>query len=390
MKWFNAASTNTDSIECIEELIVALEKEPLNPDLICMFISSDHVQNAESIAKRINESFPDTCLIGASGSGVIGNHVEIENTSAISIVAAELPDVDLRAISFSREQLRIMGPHEWRTLIDLEIEQQPCFIVLCDPYGFDPAHVIRHLNLAYGDAPIVGGVASGAKGAGESALICGAKILNEGALVLGLYGDIQMTPFLSQGCRPIGPIMTVTGLRRNMIESLNGKPAVDQLQDIIEELPSNVANHFRHNPMIGIAEPQEGKAANSYDFKIRSVLGVSKNLSGMAIGGYVEKGDSVQFHIRDPKSASKKLHHSLKEYAGYGIKPEGAFLFSCIGRGSVFFGEPNHDSQAFHSHFPNSISGGLFCNGEIGAAKSKVQVHGYSCSIAMFSKRMWS
>ena len=233
MKWFNAISEKKNGHEGILEVIQKIHRAQISPDLICIFISSDHTSIITDLVQKLQETYLTACIVGASGSGVIGDHKEIENGPCISVMTAELPDVALKAISFTREQLRVMGHHEWRSLIGLEEEQQPCFIVLCDPYGFDPAHIIRHLNKAYANAPMVGGVSSGGKNAGENTLICGDRILHEGAVVLGLYGDIQMTPFLSQGCRPIGPMMKVTSLKRNMIVSLDNTPVVEQLQKTI-------------------------------------------------------------------------------------------------------------------------------------------------------------
>ena len=142
--------------------------------------------------------------------------------------------------------------------------------------------------------------------------------------------------------------------------------------------------------MVGVSTTQDKINQPSRDFKIRSILGVSDNYSGLVIGGYIEAGDWIQFHLRDPKSASRQLNRILKDFSSYNLSPEGALMFTCIGRGSTYFNENHHDSQCMAKHLPSCVVGGMFCNGEIGAAKSKIQVHGYSCSIAVFSKKMWS
>ena len=54
----------------------------------------------------------------------------------------------------------------------------------------------------------------------------------------------------------------------------------------------------------------------------------------------------MQFHVRDADSADEDLRRALKREAAAlgGRPPAGALLFTCTGRGSRMFPEPDHDA----------------------------------------------
>ena len=68
----------------------------------------------------------------------------------------------------------------------------------------------------------------------------------------------------------------------------------------------------------------------------------------IVIGDEVEMGQTLQFHVRDADSADKDLRRILEQEAAAlaGQRPAGALLFTCNGRGSRMFPEPDHDGRS--------------------------------------------
>lgn len=60
----------------------------------------------------------------------------------------------------------------------------------------------------------------------------------------------------------------------------------------------------------------------------------------------MEVGQTVQFHVRDAHSADEDLRRTLeRETAALGgRRAAGALLFTCTGRGSRLFAQPDHDA----------------------------------------------
>lgn len=75
-------------------------------------------------------------------------------------------------------------------------------------------------------------------------------------------------------------------------------------------------------------------------------------------------------------------------YGGYrfepGRKPAGALLFTCNGRGSRMFAEPDHDARLLASMLGDIPMAGFFCGGELGPVAGQNYLHTFTASIALF------
>jgi small ligand-binding sensory domain FIST len=122
------------------------------------------------------------------------------------------------------------------------------------------------------------------------------------------------------------------------------------------------------------------------DFLIRNVLGVDPESGALAVGARPRRFQALQFHLRDAASATEDLLACLerRRVETGGVRPAGALLFSCLGRGERFFGRPNHDSDLFRERVGPVPLGGFFCNGEIGPVGPQTFLHGYTSSFALF------
>ena len=133
----------------------------------------------------------------------------------------------------------------------------------------------------------------------------------------------------------------------------------------------------------------EGRSAYSRgDFLVRNLVGVEPETGVITVGELVESGQVVQFHLRDADTSAEDLDALLREYKNSNaVTPDGALLFSCVGRGETLYGEPDYDSRLINTHLGEMPIGGFFCNGEIGPVDRRTFVHGYTSSIALFRQQ---
>ena len=107
---------------------------------------------------------------------------------------------------------------------------------------------------------------------------------------------------------------------------------------------------------------------------------------GIAITDLVRVGQTVQFHVRDAETADEDLK-SMAE-AERLDRPKariaGALLFSCNGRGTRLFDEPDHDVGVLRRQFGPIPVAGFFAMGEIGPVGGQNFVHGYTASVVLF------
>ena len=104
-------------------------------------------------------------------------------------------------------------------------------------------------------------------------------------------------------------------------------------------------------------------------------------MQAIAVAGDVREGTIAQFHLRDAHTSAADLKELFSKHQ-YG-KPEGALLFSCMGRGEGLYGEPNHDTKLFHSQMGDVPMSGFFSNGEIGPVQGQTFLHAYTSAFGL-------
>jgi small ligand-binding sensory domain FIST len=121
------------------------------------------------------------------------------------------------------------------------------------------------------------------------------------------------------------------------------------------------------------------------DFLISNVIGASADAGSIAIGNAVRVGQTVQFHVRDAEAADEDMRHILDQSRGAATsRPAAALLFSCNGRGTRLFPEPNHDAGALQELCGPLPLAGFFAQGEFGPVGRKNYIHGFTASVALF------
>ncbi len=116
------------------------------------------------------------------------------------------------------------------------------------------------------------------------------------------------------------------------------------------------------------------------------MVGADPESGAIAVGEEVEVGQTVQFHVRDADSADEDLRRTLeRESTALGGRPAaGALLFTCNGRGSQLFSEPDHDAKLLATMLGEIPVAGFFCAGELGPVDGQNFLHGFTASIALF------
>ena len=120
------------------------------------------------------------------------------------------------------------------------------------------------------------------------------------------------------------------------------------------------------------------------DFLIVNVHGADRTSGALATGGLMRVGQTVQFHIRDAETADEDLRHLLDLHRNVESNSRGALLFSCNGRGSRMFPDPNHDALAVQQCLGPMPLAGFFAQGELGPVGAKNYIHGFTASVALF------
>ena len=88
--------------------------------------------------------------------------------------------------------------------------------------------------------------------------------------------------------------------------------------------------------------------------------------------------------MRDEQSADEDLRTLLKVQAGRSNQLRGALLFTCNGRGTRLFSNPDHDAACVRDELGDIPTAGFFAQGEIGPVGGQNFLHGFTASVALF------
>jgi small ligand-binding sensory domain FIST len=203
-----------------------------------------------------------------------------------------------------------------------------------------------------------------------------------------ISGPVRLDTVVSQGCRPIGKPFVVTKAERNVIYELGGKPALLQLKELFDQLPTREQILVQRYLHVGRVVSEYRERFEQGDFLVRNVIGIDPGAGAIAIGDYIRTGQTVQFHVRDQEAADGELKQLLAEAKKLPLaEPSGALLFSCNGRGTNMFSQPDHDALAIDRALGGLPLAGFFAQGEIGPIGGQNFIHGFTASVAIFRPR---
>ncbi len=307
---------------------------------------------------------------GTVGVGVSGRGREYHEVPALSILVGALPEGAFRLFPALRKEVEELAPYvaDWPARRDAHFA-----IVHGDPRSAGLPKLVSDLAETL-PGFLSGGVAS-ARGRAHPQV---ADELTEGGLSGVLFSNaVPVVSGLTQGCTPIGPIHEITGAERNVVETLDGRPALDVFYEDIGELlardPNRIAGYiFAGLPITG---------SDTGDYLVRNLVGVDTERRLLGIGDLVAPGQRMMFCRRDGNGAREDMLRMLND-----VKhrlpgpPRGALYYSCLGRGPSLFGEESEELRLINEVLGEMPTAGFFCNGEI----SHDRLYGYTGVLTVF------
>jgi small ligand-binding sensory domain FIST len=353
-------------------------------DVVILFASSFYAEHFPSMLARVREATEGALLVGCAGQAIIGKNLELEDIPALSLLALTLPNAILRPVRFTQATLEhCETPLAWRECLDVQLDDANAWLIFADPFHLEIEQLLDGLAGAYGECPVLGGLASSSDpSARKTHIFLNDEVFTDGGVGLALGGSYTL---LSQGCEPIGETWTITSVRDNLIRTISNRPAYDMLVETFKGLPHNVQQRAQRNLLVGLAADEYLDTFQRGNFLIRPLIGVERGTGALAIGALPRIGQTVQFQMRDARAADLDLTELLDQVSatlGHQL-PIAGVLCSCNGRGTGLFGTPHHDACAITRQLGEFPLAGLFCNGEIGPIGPRPFLHGFTASLAL-------
>jgi len=353
-----------------------------NASLGFLFLTQEWRPHLEDTLELIRLHGHVPQLVGCSGWGVIGNRREIEQEPGFSLILFSLPSESFAVVQISESQMEESdGAAYWHAATGLSPQEVTSWVALANPYFGGVESWLDEWGTAYPNTPTLGGLASSTNS--EIFLIKDGEVSAAPVLAIALKRGLLVRSLVSQGCRPIGEPSPITKAEENLILEIGNLPAYQALEAAFLSIPAEQRVAVRNNLFLGLAISEYIEDFKQGDFLIRNILGADPQAGALAVGAHPRVGQTVQFQLRDSKSAREDLVQASERVKAGLSGPVGILLFSCAGRGKGMFGTSDHDAETLANILGDLPMAGFFCNGEIGPVGGKAFLHGYTASAAV-------
>ncbi len=167
---------------------------------------------------------------------------------------------------------------------------------------------------------------------------------------LSLTG-VQAQAIVCAGLRPLGEPLTVDDCAGYELRSLGGQAAADSLY---RALPAEM----RERPSLhAIFLRRENDAPIP-------LLSINPDAS-LTLAEQPEAGEKLTWSVRQPLYAESEIRSALTAAVHTAKQAKFGLMFSCIGRGPLFYGDDDRDLQAFRASYPDLPLLGAYGTGQI-------------------------
>jgi len=395
-RFASALSTERDSARAVREAVQDLEAglEGQSPNLVVAFATHHHGAALEDLGPRLARATGTDVVLGCTAESVIGGGREIEGRPGIALWSAVLPRTEVRYFEIGAHT-GSDGRPAFSSMPPIGEAERSSVLLVADPFTFPADPFLAEVNERFTGVPVMGGMASGAMGPGQTLFFTRQGVRESGCVGVVLEGDLELRPVVSQGCRPVGRPWVVTACAANRIQKLGGRAALEVLMETWHGLSPEDQALLQSAPFVGLAIDPSKSSFDRGDFLVRGIMGLNQTDRSIAVADYVRRGQTVQLLVRDAASAGEDLRQLMREQGGGALgndgRSAGALIFSCNGRGCRMFDEPDHDVTRVREGLAADVPvAGFFAAGEIGPVGGRNFLHGFTASVAVFRPRMGS
>lgn len=309
--------------------------------------------------------------VGTVGMGICASGQEYFDTAAIAIMLATFPEESFQVFStVSSDFAQFSQQHQaW-----CQEKQAMLAIVHGDPNNRHLAQLIYQLSERMGEGFLVGGLTSSRSYYVQVA----DEIVGGGVSGVMFSSQVEVATRLTQGCSAIGPRHQITESTKNIVITIDNRPALDVFKEDIGEILAHDLNRVGGYIFAALPIPN----SDTGDYLVRNLVGIDPENKLLAIGELVEPGMSIMFTRRDARTAYEDLEKMLNQIKQQlkGRTPRGGVYYSCLGRGVNLFGELSAELKVINDHLGYFPLIGFFANGEI----SHQRLYGYTGVLTVF------
>ena len=368
----------------------ALERAAVSrADLAVVFATTNYQADYPALLAAVRAVSSAPSPVGCSGMGVLTSDGEFEGQPGVAVLVVTSDALRIRPFLAPTAMAEPSSPGKTiRRLIEPLPDGPRLLVLLPDPFSIQMAPLLSEIEEDPSVLPIVGAAASGGPRERRSFQWRGPEIGVHGAAGLLFTGEFALRLGVAQGCQPIGEPFRISRAQGNQIVELDGRPALERLQETVAALPKQEIERAAHSLFAGIAHEEAQRPIRQGDLLVRNLVGVDPNSGVVAVAEQVRQGQIVQFVLRDAGAARADMRRMLESLyaATQRLRPRFGFYFNCLGRGVGLYSDPNHDITLIKEFFGDLPLIGFFGNGELAPVGGKNYAHSYTGVLAIIAE----
>lgn len=200
------------------------------------------------------------------------------------------------------------------------------------------------------------------------------------------FRNAQVELAVSRGMRAISAALEIDDVDGYEVLLIDDRRPLDTLQ---QYLPPEIREHGQL-PLAMIfaavidADTSLEKAVSEGQYALIPIISVNGQDGTITLGASLSPGMRMFWALRHPQTAETELGRGIEAIAARNAgEPEFAVMFSCIGRGSYFYGGRDHDLDLLATRYPGMPIIGCYSGGEIAPLPHGNSVLSYSTVAAL-------
>jgi hypothetical protein len=370
----------------------ALEQAGVSePDFVFMFATVGYDQR--SLLHAVREATGGAPLTGCSGEGTISG--EEADESHFSVVVKAISSDELRwsnglATGLSANS-RAVGKQVAHTLSSDVSADAVGLFVFPDGLTANVDHFLAGLEGSLPSEqflPIWGGCPISDFSLVQCYQYCDDEVVSDGVAYALLSGEAQPAWAIGLSYVPIGGERTVTRSKGNVIYEIDGKPALEVIQEYLRD-PALTENWGRYVLTFALCFRSPGYMKDE-EYIFRTITSVNKADGSITLQTEISEGTSLWVSVRDKEKTTSgldRMAQQIKQQLG-DAQPKLVFQFDCTARGKTMFRDQEklrNLMQLRQSVGPEAPWAGFYTAGEIGPVEEHNCYHNYTAVVLALS-----
>jgi small ligand-binding sensory domain FIST len=317
-------------------------------------------------------------VVGSTAHGLLGPDREHVAEGGVAVLALSAIDAHAFLVSEVAGREAVVAG-EIAACLEGGGREQDLVVLFPDPGALDPGALLAGVARAAGDAPVVG-AGSADPVSGAPLVWAGREVASGGLAGLVLRGTRPVRVGVTQACRPVTPLLTVTRCQGHWILELDGRPALDVYREVAR---APLARDLRRAAaFLLVALPLPGvETLQSGSFLVRHAIGFEEKANAFAIPELPKVGQRIALAAREPEAARADLKLMLEGLGG--ARPAFGLYLDCCARAMPFFGVPGLEAAYLARAFEGVPIAGMFGSCEIGPIGGSLQLLTYTGVLAL-------